>query len=208
MRGTRIDDRIRSPRHVRRWLRSWFFRPLFCHRLSPKLAKISDVRVGLFHCRAPSMHFSKFHLLLLIFFVCCLIGIVRQQSGDVIVATRPKQCSCEDDPWPRANRFVTEYRPEVAARLKRLSSANASADDPEVIRLARDFIVKSTASKVSGSWIKHSMPIEQTPQAARIDELTRNMVNDDLLKMPLEEKLNKLLMTGRRSTSFDLPVIL
>jgi hypothetical protein len=72
------------------------------------------------------------------------------------------------------NMFVNEFQPDIEARLQQLMAANASATDVEVIELTREFIDpppgKPALLRQSAS------SIVKTPQAAKIDTITSQMV--------------------------------
>jgi hypothetical protein len=80
------------------------------------------------------------------------------------------------------NRPLFDYRPDIATRVERLVLANAMADEPEVVRLARD-VIETPPKEAWSSPIKQSHMIIQTPQARKIDELTSNKVSKVIITM-------------------------
>jgi len=75
--------------------------------------------------------------------------------------------------WRRTNRVALEYNTEIAHRLKKLSELRTPANHPDTVRLARDLLdpPPDNADK-----IKHSRYIMKTPQAEKVDEITKKMV--------------------------------
>ena len=74
------------------------------------------------------------------------------------------------------NRVLADFRPDLAERIRRLEAANASADNPEVVRLARD-VIDGIPVSAGKSPIKESLSIDQTPQALAIDNVLQGMVS-------------------------------
>lgn len=74
-----------------------------------------------------------------------------------------------DKTWRRTNHIITQYRPDIGARLSSLTSRQAPADDPEVIQLARDVIDPVPVTAADG--IKRSHEIVKTPQAVEVAKI-------------------------------------
>lgn len=81
-----------------------------------------------------------------------------------------------DKTWRQTNHIITQYRPDIEARLLSLTERKAHADDPEVIRLARDVIDPVPATIASG--MRRSHPgLVKTPQVAEVEKIFNGTVN-------------------------------
>jgi len=80
--------------------------------------------------------------------------------------------------WRRTNRVVLEYNTDVAQRLKKLAEHRTLSSHPDTVRLARD-LLDPPPDNPDG--IKHARYVMKTPQAAKVDEITHNMVYNSLL---------------------------
>jgi hypothetical protein len=108
--------------------------------------------------------------------VSCKLQVADYRSSKPTVNEAANPLNLLDKSWRRTNHIITQYRPEIAARVSTLTSRKAPADDPEVIQLARDVIDPVPATAANG--IKRSRDIVKTPQAMEVTKITKGMVTN------------------------------
>ena len=91
--------------------------------------------------------------------------------NDEIVSVHPRDNSSSTHKFRRPNQVITEYDNDVATRLATLVERQATAADPDLIRLILDML-----DPPSSHMVKMSRHMFNTPQSRVVDKFLKQKV--------------------------------